>query len=191
VTRPALPVVAGAVIAVAGLAGLIRGAVPEAAAGGGPGVLGGLGGAADPIVVSGAYVREPASPDVAAAYFTVFNTTASDDTLTSVITGAGQDAVLHADANGSMTVTPGGLRIPAHSSVTLSPGKGHVMIEHLVGTLKPGEIVDLELQFANAGPVVVQAPVIAINAPAPTGAAAPPAGTSGPAAPTRSTTVTR
>jgi copper(I)-binding protein len=93
-----------------------------------------------------------------------------------VITGAGQDAVLHADANGNMTVTPGGLRIPAHSSVTLSPGKGHVMIEHLVGTLKPGEIVDLELQFANAGPVVVQAPVIAINAPAPTGAAAPPAG---------------
>ncbi len=168
-TRPSLPVLAAGLVAVVGLAGLIRGAVPQAAAG-----AGGLGGAAsDPIVVSGAYVREPASPDVAAAYFTVYNTTGADDTLTSVITGAGQDAVLHDDVNGGMTVTPGGLRIPAHSSVTLSPGRGHVMIEHLVGTLKPGEIVDLELQFAKAGPVVVQAPVIAINAPAPTAAPVP------------------
>ena len=166
--RPSLSVVVAAVVAVAGLAGLVRGAVPQAAPGGA------LGGAAtDPIVVSGAYVREPASPDVAAAYFTVYNTTGADDTLTSVITGAGQDAVLHADSNGAMTLTAGGLRIPAHSSVTLSPGKGHVMIEHLVGTLRPGEIVDLELQFANAGPIVVQAPVIAINAPAPTAGGTP------------------
>ena len=159
-----LPAVAAAVIAVAGLAGLIRGAVPQAA--GGAGRTSG-----EPIVVSGAYVREPASPDVAAAYFTVYNTTGSDDTLTSVITGAGRDAALHAESNGAMSVTPGGLRIPAHSSVTLSPGKGHVMIERLLGSLEPGQIVDLELRFAAAGPIVVQAPVIAINAPAPTAAA--------------------
>ncbi len=67
-----------------------------------------------------------------------------------------------------MTVTPGGLRIPAHSSVTLSPGKGHVMIERIYGTLKPGQTVDIELDFARAGPVIVSATVIAIGAPAPT-----------------------
>ena len=148
-----------AAVAVVGFAGLIRGAVPQA-------VSGGLGGAAtDPIVVSGAYVREPASPDVAAAYFTVYNTTGTDDTLISVASGAGESAALMAeDASGGMQESAAGLRIPAHSSVTLKPGKGHVMIEHLVGTLRPGQYVNLELDFANAGPVNVSAPVIAINA---------------------------
>ncbi|HYU02250.1 MAG TPA: copper chaperone PCu(A)C [Jatrophihabitantaceae bacterium] len=158
-TRARLSAVAAALAGLAGFAGLIRGAVPLAAAGSGSV-------ASDPIVVSGAYVREPASPDVAAAYFTVYNTTAADDTLTKVSTGAGADAELH--ANGSMTVTPGGLRIPAHSSVTLSPGKGHVMIERIYGTLKPGQTVDIELDFAKAGPVIVSARVISIGAPAPT-----------------------
>ncbi len=158
-TRARLSAVAAALAGLAGFAGLIRGAVPLAAAG--PDSV-----ASDPIVVSGAYIREPASPDVAAAYFTVYNTTAADDTLTKVSTGAGADAELH--ANGSMTVTPGGLRIPAHSSVTLSPGKGHVMIERIYGTLKPGQTVDIELDFAKAGPVIVSARVISIGAPAPT-----------------------
>lgn len=155
---PASAFVAAAV-AVVGFAGLIRGAVPQAASGG-------LGGAAtDPIVVSGAYVREPASPDVAAAYFTVYNTTGTDDTLLSVASGAGESAaVMTEDASGGMQESAAGLRIPAHSSVTLEPGKGHVMIEHLVGTLRPGQYVNLELDFANAGPVNVSAPVIAINA---------------------------
>lgn len=157
--RPAASAFVAAAVAVVGFAGLIAGALPQAASGG-------LGGAAtDPIVVSGAYVREPASPDVAAAYFTVYNTTGSDDTLVSVATGAGESAsVMTEDANGGMSELAAGLRIPAHSSVTLKPGKGHVMIEHLVGTLRPGQYVNLELDFANAGPVNVSAPVIAINA---------------------------
>jgi copper(I)-binding protein len=163
VTRPALSAVAAGVVAVAGLAGLIRGAVPQVAAGG-------VGGAAtDPIVISGAYVREPASPDVAAAYFTVYNTTGSDDMLTAVASGAGEDTVLHAD--GSMAPSASGLHVPAHSSVTLSPGKGHVMIEHLLGTLRPGQYVNLQLTFEHAGPVNVSAPVIATLAPAPTAGA--------------------
>jgi hypothetical protein len=165
-SRVSVTAVAAGVIAVVGLAGLIRGAVPQATAGGGAG-----GAATDPIVISGAYVREPASPDVAAAYFTVFNTTGADDTLTSVVTGAGEQASVMSEATGGMTALATGLRIPAHSSVTLSPGKGHVMIEHLVGTLKPGQYVNVQLTFANAGPIDVSAPVIAINAPAPTAVA--------------------
>lgn len=159
--RPPAPVLAAGVVAILGLLGLIRGAVPQA-------VGGGLGGAAvDPIVVSGAYVREPASPDVAAAYFTVYNTTGADDTLLSVNTGAGDSASVMIEDPTGMRTAPGGLRIPAHSSVTLSPGKGHVMIEHLLGPLRPGQYVNLELTFANAGPINVAAPVIAIGAPAP------------------------
>lgn len=154
---------AAGVVAAVGLAGLIRGAVPQAAAGGGTGIVG-----TEPIVVSGAYVREPASPDVAAAYFTIYNTTRSDDTLTSVSTGAGESAVVQIDDKATMKVLPGGLRVPAFGSVTFAPGKAHVMIEHLLGPLRAGQTVNLELQFANAGPVDVQARVIAINAPAPT-----------------------
>jgi copper(I)-binding protein len=161
-TRPVVSVFAAGVLAVLGMAGLIRGAVPQVAGTG-------VGGAAtDPIVVSGAYVREPASPDVAAAYFTVYNTTGTDDILTGVASGAGADATVMSEDGGGMRVSAAGLRIPAHSSVTLSPGKGHVMIEHLFGTLRPGQYVNLQLTFANAGPVNVSAPVIAIRAPAPT-----------------------
>lgn len=156
---PVFLAVAGAV-AVVGLAGLIRGAVPPAAAGGGTTPSS----TAAPIVVTNAYVREPASPDVAAAYFTISNTTDTDDALISVDTGAGQSAVLH---NSSMADMTGGLRIPAHSSVTLSPGNGHVMIEQLLGPLTPGQTVNLQLTFAHNIPLIVVAPVIGINAPAP------------------------
>jgi copper(I)-binding protein len=74
VRRPPVLIAVAGVVAVVGLAGLIRGAVPPAAAGGGgtPSAP-----AAAPIVVTNAYVREPASPDVAAAYFTISNTTRS------------------------------------------------------------------------------------------------------------------
>ena len=166
---PVLIAVAGAV-AVVGLAGLIRGAVPPAAAGSGgtPSAP-----AAAPIVVTNAYVREPASPDVAAAYFTISNTTDTDDTLIGVDSGAGKTTALHNSAMAEMT---GGLRIPAHSSVTLSPGNGHVMIEDLLGPLKPGQTVNLQLTFAHNIPLIVEAPVIAINAPAP-GASPSPSGT--------------
>jgi periplasmic copper chaperone A len=164
---PVIVVVAGAV-AVVGLAGLIRGAVPLAAAGGGGTVSVP---SAAPIVVTNAYVREPASPDVAAAYFTISNTTDTDDTLIGVDSGAGKTTALH---NGSMAEMTGGLRIPAHSSVTLSPGDGHVMIQDLLGPLKPGQTVNLQLTFAHNIPLIVQAPVISINAPAP--GASPPSG---------------
>jgi copper(I)-binding protein len=61
--------------------------------------------------------------------------------------------------------------IPAHGNVVFKPTTGHVMIEKLIGSLLPGQSVDIELTFANAGLVVFQAPVIGIYATPPTGAA--------------------
>jgi copper(I)-binding protein len=157
---------ASAVLVVVGVIGLIRGAVPQGVASGGA-----TSGSA-PIVVSGAYVRPPVPPtDVAAAYFTVYNTTAKDDMLTSVSTGAGASAVLHTEVNGVMSAVSGGVVVPAHGSLVLSTGTGHVMISQLFGTLRPGQTVNLLLNFANAGEVTVVAPVIALGAAAPTGAA--------------------
>lgn len=147
-------VAAGVLILAVGTAGLVRGAVPQAAAN----ASGDTGSA--PIVVSDAFVRPPVPPtQLAAAYFTVYNTTSVDDTLLSVATGAGATAELHKEVNGVMTAISGGVVIPAHGSLVLSVGKGHVMIGDLFGPLKAGQLVNIELTFANAGPVDVVAPV--------------------------------
>lgn len=154
---------AAALAVLLGMAGLVRGSVPQSAAvGSGPSAA-----SSSPIVIGGAYVREPANDVNAAAYFTIYNTTGTADQLVSVNSGAGGQATLHIEQNGAMSAT-GELTIPAKGSVTLEPGRGHVMIEKLYGPLKPGQTVNLELDFKNAGPVLVTAPVIAIAAPAPT-----------------------
>ncbi len=159
--------IGGVLVAAVGAAGLIRGAVPPAVASGGASP-------AAPIVVSNAYVREPAPPtDAAAAYFTVYNTTGRADRLLSVTSGAGATSVLHATVHGVMTAVANGVVIPAHGSLVLSTGKGHVMIEQLFGKLLPGQNVNLELTFADADPVEVTAPVIALGAPAPNGSPSP------------------
>jgi len=169
VSRPPLAYLAASVVMLAGLAGLIRGAVPQSAAAPSPSSSSGGG-----IVVGGAYVRQPANGINAAAYFTVYNTSGQADQLQSVQAGAGAQTMLHQDEpNGTMKALPAGVTVPAHGKVVLTPGKLHVMIEQLYGPLKPGQSVNLELSFAHAGTVLVVAPVIAILAPAPTGAAAP------------------
>ncbi len=68
-----------------------------------------------------------------------------------------------------MSTDSDGAVIPAHGKLVLSTGKGHVMIEQLFGTLKPGQNVNLALTFERAGEIEVSAPVIALGAPAPTG----------------------
>lgn len=159
----------GVLVAALGTAGLIRGAMPQSLASGSgtppP----------EPIVVTGAYVRAPVPPTTsAAAYFTVYNTTSRPDRLLDVTTGAGAVSVLHTiGPDGAMHATPNGDVIPAHGTLVLSTGKGHVMIEQLYGTLRAGQQVNMELDFADAGSIDVTAPVIAVGAPAPTGSASP------------------
>lgn len=164
----------GALVLAIGAAGLIRGAVPQSSASGSSQ-------SADPIVVTGAYIRPPVPPTkLAAAYFTVYNTTGSDDLLQSVVTGAGGTATLHAEGpGGSMIASGNGAVIPAHGKLVLSAGQGHVMIGDIFGTLKVGQDVDIELQFRDAGPIDVVAPVIAFGSAAPTASGSPPHDSSG------------
>jgi len=161
VRRLPLSLAAAALLAVAGLAGLVRGAVPSSTA---TPAANTATVAQGPIVISGAYVREPANGTNAAAYFTVTNTTDTPDALTTVESGAGAQTSLHTDSMQRSAE----LSIPAHGSVTLSPGKGHVMIEKLYGPLKAGQSVNFQLTFAKSGQLLLTAPVIAIGAPAPT-----------------------
>lgn len=161
VKRFPLPLIAAALLVVAGLAGLVRGAESPATA---------ADTAADaaavskrPIVVGGAYVREPANGINTAAYFTVTNNTDAPEVLTAVTSGAGAQTTLH---TGSMRPSAG-LSIPARGSATLSPGKGHVMISELYGPLKAGQSVNFQLTFSTSGQVLLTAPVISVTAPAP------------------------
>lgn len=162
-----MSLLAAAAVLLVGAAGLVRGELPRA----GAGASGSASSSAAPIVVGGAYIREPANGINAAAYFTIYNTSGTADQLLSVSSGAGGQTMLHTDDGaGDMQMNMSGLTVPAHGSLSLSPGKGHVMIEKLYGPLKAGQSVNLELSFAKAGQVLVTAPVIGLTAPAPSAA---------------------
>lgn len=115
--------------------------------------------------VTGAYVREPASPDVAAAYLSIRNTGGTEDVLTSIAAGTQGTATMHTEAGSRMAdlVAP---RIPAGGRLDFQPGANHVMLTD-PGPLKAGDTVRLTLTFANSPAVVVDAPVIGIGQEAP------------------------
>jgi copper(I)-binding protein len=161
---PWTAVAGGAAVAALGATGLIRGAMPQSAAtsGNAPSA---------PIVVTGAFVRPPVPPTTnAAAYFTIYNTTSKPDELLSVESGAGADTVLH---TAGMQLNSNRVIVPAHGKLALSVGHGHVMIEKVTGTLRAGQQVNLELDFANAGPINVSAPVVPFTKTPPTPSGAP------------------
>jgi periplasmic copper chaperone A len=125
------------------------------------------------LTVVDAYIRQPASPDVAAAYLTVRNDGATADSLSSAYCGAATTTTVHADAAAMVageTAKSTPLAVPPNSVVRLSPAKGHIMLDKLTGPLKAGDTVSLLLRFDKAGQVLVDVPVISVTAPAPGGA---------------------
>jgi copper(I)-binding protein len=145
--------IAGFLAVALGLVGLIRGAVHQSA---------GDQGSYAPVTVVDAWVAAPVPPTkAAAAYFTVYNNSNSGVELLKVTTSAGATNTLHTVVDGTMTAVQGGLIIRAHSSLVLSVGEGHVMIEDLFGNLQAGDLVSMQLLFANLPPVNVTAKVYA------------------------------
>jgi len=125
------------------------------------------------LTVYDAYIRQPASPDIAAAYLTVRNEGDTADRLSSAYCGAAGTTSVHADSaamqpGDSARSTP--LRVPAGATVSLTPARGHIMLDKLTGTLAAGDTVSLLLRFDKAGQVLLDVPVISITAPAPGGA---------------------
>ena len=57
-----------------------------------------------------------------------------------------------------------GIPVPAHETVTLSPGGMHVMFMQLNGPLVEDSVVDVELTFEKAGTVTVPFAVRSIAA---------------------------
>ncbi|HEX6755315.1 MAG TPA: copper chaperone PCu(A)C, partial [Mycobacteriales bacterium] len=136
--RPSAVLVAGALVALLGVAGLVAGARQDRTAPGNqpaaPAAPAGPSAPADAvsvgdITVSGIYLRQPASPGAAAAYLSMRNAGRTDDALVSVYSGAARTATLHA---GAMTGA-GPIALPAGGTVTLSPGNGHIMLGGTTG----------------------------------------------------------
>jgi copper(I)-binding protein len=138
--------------------------------------------AAGSIEISGAYLPQPASADVAAVYFTVTDTGDQPDVLLSATSSPASQASLMrestSDGAESMTALSGGLPIPAHGQVTLAAGGDHLMLTDPATPLKQGDTVVLALSFAHAGTVTLRVPVTSLLSDALTGSTATGAATS-------------
>lgn len=125
------------------------------------------------ISVTGAYIPQPASPDVAVAYFTLSDTGGVGDTLLSATTQPATTAMLMRETDsggsGSMTALPDGIAVPAHGTVTLAPGGLHLMLDNPTTKLTAGQHVTVTLRLAHAGDITVVIPVTSLLSDANTG----------------------
>jgi copper(I)-binding protein len=121
------------------------------------------------LTVTGAYVPAPASPDVAAAYFTVHNHASSADTLTAISSPLTSNVHLHhyVRSGGAERMAPlARLTTPAHSTGVLVPGGNHVMLMHPKRQLRQGDSITLRLHFTRAGTLTLTVPVVSAAGPA-------------------------
>ena len=105
----------------------------------------------------------PGGQTMTAAYFTVRNTGSSADRLVSVSCACAASAMMHTTTrtNGmvGMTEAPDGFALPAGKTLVFAPGGNHVMLSGLTGALKEGDVVNVVLTFAKAGPITLHVPV--------------------------------
>ncbi|MEN3359969.1 MAG: periplasmic copper chaperone [Mycobacteriales bacterium] len=129
------------------------------------------------ITVRAAYIRQPASPDVAVAYMTITNQGTQPDTLVSVYSGAARlTGLYNVPAPGATSTAPpaghqpsGPYQLAGGATLRLSEGGGHILLSELTGPLKAGDQVSMALTFQRAGQVLVEVPVIGLTAPSPDG----------------------
>jgi copper(I)-binding protein len=108
--------------------------------------------------VTGAYVPAPASPDVAAAYFTVLDSGRAGDVLTGVASDISAETMMHRSTGQAMEMV-GSVRVPAHGRLVFAPGGYHVMLNKPTRRLRAGDHVTLTLQFQRSAAITVSAPV--------------------------------
>jgi len=104
-----------------------------------------------------------AGAPVGVVYFRIRNNALSPDRLIRVETPAASKAELHETvANGDlmrMIHRPDGFEISAGGELVFESGGKHVMLTGLVGQLKEGSSIKLDLVFARAGAVHVVVPI--------------------------------
>jgi protein SCO1/2 len=115
------------------------------------------------LVVTQAVVAEPASLDEAAAYLTIQNNTAQEDTLVAVAADLAVRGEVHETMGEGemrhMMSTPT-LVIPARKETKLTPNGDHIMLLQLRKKFTAGDSVTLYLSLSRVGAVEVRAPVV-------------------------------
>lgn len=120
------------------------------------------------LMVVNAYVPKPASPDVAAAYFTVVNRGDTKDTLTSVssdVSGMTMAMTESDQGTSGRMVDLGPVAVPAHGSFAFTRGGAHVMLEKPSRSLQQGDHVRLTIRFTHAGALRLSVPVVPLTGP--------------------------
>lgn len=98
---------------------------------------------------------------IAAGYLVLVGGDAPDRLLGASSPVAAAVSLHRTDASGAMVATEA-IEVPAGTEVPFVPGGDHLMLEGLAAPLLPGESVALDLEFAEAGTLRVEAPVIAL-----------------------------
>ena len=114
--------------------------------------------------VSDAWVRPSTALDKpTAAYLVISNPADSADALVGASSPAAASVEIHetsTDVSGMTGMHPiDRIAIPSGGSVALEPGGYHLMLTGLTAPLAAGDMVDLELEFEEAGVVAVEAVV--------------------------------
>ena len=123
---------------------------------------GSSGGTTGGITVSDAWVRNPVIADQPGAAYLVIQNNGAADKLLSVTSDVAHMIELHESMESggmmSMSSVPN-IAVPANGKVELRPGGLHMMLMGLTHPLKPGDKVQLTLNFEKAGKVPVTAEV--------------------------------
>ncbi|QNT94258.1 copper chaperone PCu(A)C [Streptomyces griseofuscus] len=108
--------------------------------------------------VSGTYMPQPVSADMAAGFLTITNKGGTKDELTKVSSTAAGQVTMHSTTDGEMR-EQSSFAIPAHGRLVFRSGGNHLMFEQLRQRPKQGQTVTLKLTFAKSGPLTVEMPV--------------------------------
>ncbi len=119
----------------------------------------------NPVSISRAWVRAgPPSVSVYAGYMAMENLTARDLTITRVSSPRFASVEMHRTEieNGIARMTPqANLVVPANRTLEFVPGGLHLMLLQPDAPLTRGEAVPLHIEFADAGSIDTELPVLA------------------------------
>ncbi|MGI8747263.1 MAG: copper chaperone PCu(A)C [Deinococcus sp.] len=112
---------------------------------------------------SGWIAAAPPGAEELAAYVTLSNPGPSGVTLVGAscpLAGEATFMLSGRDAGGREDMRAAGrLPVPAGGSLTLAPGKGHIMLRALKRQPRPGELVGLTLRFSDGSALSLRLPV--------------------------------
>ncbi|MEU4034120.1 copper chaperone PCu(A)C [Streptomyces collinus] len=108
--------------------------------------------------VSGPYMPQPVSADMAAGFLTISNEGGAKDELTSVTSDVAGQVTMHSTVGGAMEEKTS-FAIPAHGQLVFKSGGNHLMFEKLKRKPEQGQKVTLRLTFAKSAALTVEMPV--------------------------------